>query len=382
MEIYLLVFACTLSHAAYMGSRLTMSLYALDLGANQLAIGMLTALYALSPTLLSVYIGRLADRVGPRLPMLMGTMGTALALLLPPLFPKLATLYITALLIGASFGVFFVTLMGIAGGIGGDINRIRNYALVSIGFACASFLGPLIGGFSIDHFGHLPTFLLLSMFTLISFVILWFRSGFLPPAAKHNVTHGKESVLDLLRVSALGNVFVASGIISTAWDLFQFYMPVYGYAIGLSASAIGIVFGFFALATFFIRIVLPRLIKISSEAEILTYAIFVAAFAFVLFPFFKDVYALGAIAFLLGLGIGCGQPLSMSLIYALSPRERISESAGLRMTINNFTHFVIPLLFGSIGTAFGYFPVFISSFTMLAVVGLLTRRNITLDAGT
>ncbi len=62
---------------------------------------------------------------------------------------------------------------------------------------------------------------------------------------------------------------------------------------------------------------------------------------------------------LLGLGCGCGQPLSMSLIYALSPRGRVSESTGLRVTVNNYGHLVIPLAFGSVGTVFGFFPVFV-----------------------
>jgi len=212
-------------------------------------------------------------------------------------------------------------------------------------------------------------------------LLLWFRSEFLPPAGKHEVADGKQNAFDLWRVPLLRNTFIASGIIQTAWDLFQFYLPVYGYSIGLSASAIGMVLGIFALATFFIRIVLPRLIKKSSEAEILTYAIFVAAFAFVLFPFFKDVYALAAIAFLLGLGCGCGQPVSMSLIYALSPRERVSEATGLRVTVNNFSSLVIPLLFGSIGTLFGYFPVFISNSVMFVAGGLLMRQNITPEPG-
>ena len=379
MAIYLIVLICALNNTAFMGSRVAVSLYALHLGANQMTIGMLIALYALCPLLLAVYVGKLADRIGPRLPMLVGTAGTAVALLLPPLFPGLATLYITALLIGTSFYSFFITLMGIAGGIGGEINRVRNYALVSLGFSGAGFLGPIAAGFSIDHLGHLPTFLLLSMFTFIPLLLLWFRSGFLPPAGKHEVADGKQNAFDLWRVPVLRNAFIASGIISTAWDLFQFYMPVYGYAIGLSASAIGTVLSVFALAAFVIRIFLPRLIKKSSEAEILTYAIFVAAFAFVLFPFFKDVYALAEIAFLLGLGTGCCMPLSMSLIYALSPRKRVSEASGLRATVNNFSHLVIPLFFGSIGAAFGYFPVFISNSAMLVAGGLLMRRNITPD---
>jgi MFS family permease len=152
-------------------------------------------------------------------------------------------------------------------------------------------------------------------------------------------------------------------------------MPVYGHGIGLSASAIGIILGTFALATFVIRSVLPWLIKRTSEVQVLIYAIFVAAFAFTLFPLFSHPVALGAVAFLLGLGVGCGQPMSMSLIYALAPKGRASEAAGVRVTVNNFTHLVIPLLFGTIGTAFGYAPVWLANSALLSVGGWLVRRS-------
>jgi predicted MFS family arabinose efflux permease len=381
MAIYLIVLMCTLNHAGFGGSRVAVSLYALELGTNQFAIGVLMALYGLCPMLLAVSIGKLADRIGPRLPMLLGTAGISIALLLPPLFPGLITLYFSALLLGTSFHFFFVTVTGIAGGIGGAGNRVRNYALVSLGFSGAGFLGSTVAGFSIDHLGHLPTFWLLASFPMAPLLLLCFKSGFLPPAGKQAGKDGPRKALDLWRTPTLRNTFIASGIISSAWDLFQFYLPVYGHSIGLSASAIGIVLGVFALATFVIRIALPRLITMAPEAAILTYAIFVAAVAFALFPFFRSAYALAAIAFLLGLGCGCGQPLSMSLIYALSPQGRTAEATGLRVTVNNFAHLVIPIVFGSVGTAFGFFPVFASNSAMLIAGGFLMRRNNTPQSG-
>jgi hypothetical protein len=37
-------------------------------------------------------------------------------------------------------------------------------------------------------------------------------------------------------------------------------------------------------------------------------------------------------------------------------------------------HLTIPLLFGSIGTAFGYAPVFVSNAALLAAGGILMRK--------
>lgn len=375
MAIYLTLVLIVLNHIAFGGSRVVVSLFALESGATQMQVGFLMALYALCPMLFAIAIGRLADRVGPRLPMLVGSIGLGLALLLTVLWPALATLYVVAFLMGSSFHAFFVTVTGIAGGIGGSENRSRNYALVSLGFSGAGFLGPLIAGFAIDYVGHISAFVLLAAFTVIPVLMLWLRPGFLPGAAKHAGAAATGGVMELWRAPRLRNTFIASGFISAAWDLFNFYLPVYGHGIGLSASVIGIILGVFALATFIIRAALPWLLKRSSEAQILMYAIFVAAGAFTLFPFFANPYALGAVAFLLGLGVGCGQPMSMSLIYSLAPAGRASEAAGLRVTVNNFTHLVIPLAFGTIGTAFGYAPVWLANSVLLSVGGWLVRRG-------
>lgn len=374
MAIHFITLLCVLSHSGFGGGRVAMSLYALDLGASALTIGTLTALYAVFPLLLAVRVGRLADRIGPRVPMLIGTAGVAIGLLLPPLFPGMMALYLSALVLGSTFHFFFITVQGIAGGVGGAEHRARNFALVGMGFSAAGFLGPYLAGLAIDHLGHLRAFFVLAALAAIPTLLMLMRPGLLPAARGHAVAHGPRNARDLWAVPDLRKTFIASGIISSGWDLFQFYFPIYGHALGLSASAIGAVLGVFALATFTIRLLLPPFTRRFSEAQILSAGIFCAAGAFVLLPLFSDVYMLAGVAFLLGLGVGCGQPMSMSLIYALAPTGRAAECAGLRVTVNNFVHLVIPLLFGSIGTAFGYGPVFLSNGALLAAGAILVRR--------
>jgi hypothetical protein len=47
----------------------------------------------------------------------------------------------------------------------------------------------------------------------------------------------------------------------------------------------------------------------------------------------------------------------------------------MRVTINQFTHIVVPILFGSLGTAFGVAPVFFANALILAVGGILNREK-------
>ena len=374
MTIYLIVLINFLNQIGFSGSRVAVSLYALDLGASQFTIGVLVALYALCPVLLSIVIGKFADRVAPRLPMVTGTAGMGLALLLLPVFPGVTVLYVSSLLLGFCHQLYLIPMEAAVGGLGGVQKRAGNYALVGMGHSAANFLGPLVAGFSIDSIGHLQVFLVLASFTVVPALILGLKPRLLPKAAKHAGEDPRGSVLDLWRITDLRNTLIAGSITTSAWDLFQFYLPIYGHSVGLSASAIGTVLGMVSVATFVIRGVLPFLVKRLTEAEILTYSVFTAAFAYVLLPFFVNPYALAAIAFLLGLGVGCAQPMAMSLIYVLTPPSRVAESTGLRKTVGNSMHLLVPLVFGSVGTAFGFATVFMSNSAILAAGGFLIRN--------
>ena len=81
------------------------------------------------------------------------------------------------------------------------------------------------------------------------------------------------------------------------------------------------------------------------------------------------------IAFVLGLGVGSAQPMLMSLIYVLAPAGRTAEAIGLYKTLRSVTHVVIPVFFGSVGTAFGFKTVFLSNAGILAFGGWLQNSS-------
>ena len=378
MSIYLVVLISTISQIGFGGSRVAVSLYALELGANQFTVGVLVALYSLSPMFLSIVIGRVSDRVSPHLPMILGSVMMMVALLIPVAAPGIAMLCVLAFLNGLGHLIFSIPLEAAVGGVGGPQHRARNYALITMGWSIANFLGPLMSGILIDTIGNQRVFWVLALLVALPIPLLWWKPRIWPTVAKPQDDHGKgetnKSVFDLWRIPALRATFIAGAIIGSAQDLFQFYMPVYGHAVGLSASAIGAVLGMVALAAFVIRAAIPFLAKKLTEATILTAAIFISATAYLLLPFFVNAYALAVIAFLLGLGVGCAQPMIMSLLYVLAPSGRIAEAIGLYKTLRSVTHVVIPIFFGSVGTAFGFKTVFLSNSGLLAFGGYLQSK--------
>lgn len=87
--------------------------------------------------------------------------------------------------------------------------------------------------------------------------MLWLNRPALPRAGERRADAGTGRVADLLRRGPLRRVFIASGLLNMAWDLYAFVIPIYGSRISLSASTIGMVMGSFAIATFAVRLLLP-----------------------------------------------------------------------------------------------------------------------------
>jgi MFS family permease len=91
---------------------------------------------------------------------------------------------------------------------------------------------------------------------------------------------------------------------------------------------------------------------------LITSAMTLAGTAYLLFPFVQSVPLLIALSFVLGLGLGASQPVIMALLYESSPRGRQGEAVGIRTTMLNGSHTLIPLASGAISAALGMTPVF------------------------
>src|SRR5947208_14499099 len=123
------------NHVVLAGSRIAVSLDALDHGANAATVGVLLALYAVLPALFAISAGRLADRIGVRRPMLVGSCGIAVGAVLPSIFPGVSSLFFTAVLIGVSFMTFQVAAQYATGEMGGPTRRVRNFGLLAVGYS-------------------------------------------------------------------------------------------------------------------------------------------------------------------------------------------------------------------------------------------------------
>jgi len=384
MSIWVAMFMVVCNMLAMKGSKILITLFSIELGAPQIVIGVLIALYSLFPMILAIYAGKLTDRLGARWPMVAGSCGIAFGLTLPYLFPHTAALYLQAALVGAGHVFYNISMQNMIGGIGNKEDRTRNFTNFGLAMATGSFIGPLVAGVSIDHVGYVYTYLILAASPLVTALIMGFRKQETPGLPHSDETAGKKQEEEasgsrpfelFFANRPLRRVLITGAVLLTGIDLFQFYMPIYGHHIGLSASQIGIVLGTFSAAAFIVRIWMPAIVKRVGAERVLVISMFAAATTYLAGPFITQMVLLCVICFILGLGTGCGQPLSLSLIYERAPGGRSGEALGLRATLNNFTHMVTPLMFGAMGSAFGVTFVFLFNSLMLAGGGLIIRRK-------
>jgi MFS family permease len=362
------------NHVVLAGSRIAVSLDALDGGANAATVGLLLALYAVLPALFAIPAGRLADRIGVRRPMLAGSCGLAVGAALPSLFPGLPSLFVTAVLIGASFMTFQVATQYATGEMGGAERRVRNFGLLALGYSTSSIVGPLLVGFGIDHGGFRTTFALLALLPLVPVFVLGTDRLALPGPHPAHETHPLSRALDLVTHVELRRVFAINALMSMAWELHTIFVPIYGNSIGLSASMIGLILAAFASATFTVRLAMPLIARWLTEHQVLTAALFIAGAVYIAFPFSRNVATLMTLSFCLGIGLGSGQPMVMALLHSHAPPGRMGEAAGVRMSLINSMAVAVPLAFGAFGSAFGLAPVLWSAGVCLTTGGWLTRR--------
>jgi MFS family permease len=353
-----------------------MSLFAIDLGASPVTIGVLYAMYSMFPILLSYYAGRIADRFGFRLPVMLASCGAIASLTLPYFFPSLATLFVSATISGMC-NIFYVVAVQHAVGAHGDgTERTRNYSIFSICIGVTSLAGPVFTGFAIDGIGYRATFLFLAALPALTvLMLLLLHPAVLPRRLHPERRSARRGMLDLLANVRLRRLLIATAFLETGMEVFTFLMPIYGHSIGLSASQIGLVMGSFALALMLVRTVMPALVRHSSEERVFSLSMLVAGAACVGLSFAASLTPLLAMSFVLGLGAGCGAPLSMVLAYNRSPEGRAGEAIGLRQMVNKSMEASMPIALGFLSATLGFMPVYWIGALILAVGGWLMHGD-------
>lgn len=372
MPLYFIYVVTLINAVGQFALMIVVSLFALKLGAGPVTVGLLGGSSALFPTVLAVHAGRWVDRNGAKWPMTGGALALLIAGLAPGLVPGLPALFISGLLTGVAIILVNLGAQNLVGLLSTQETRARAFSNYTLIIASASFLGPLLGGFAIDHIGHEKTFLFLSVFGLVDTALLFAFAGKLLPGGTRVAGKPTGGIRTLMKDPVVRRMLVVGMLVNAGINVYQVYMPVYGVSIHLSASTIGIILAMNSTAAFISRFGLPQLIRRLGENRLLAYCFMMGTIGLALIPLFESPWMLGLISFFFGLGMGCGQPIVIIMMFSNSRDGRSGESLGLKFAVNQLVKLVGPVMFGAIAAVGGLLAMFWSNAALMAVGGKMS----------
>jgi len=351
-------------HATMAGVRMAAPLQALRDGHSAWSVGVLLALYAAAPVLLSLPAGRMADRLGYHRPVRIAVglalFGAVLAVLSTVVDGTLSfgVLCVSAAFVGSGANMGLIVIQRTAGqAVRDSTERVRMFSWLGIAPSLSNVIGPVAAGLMIDAGGFRAAYLLLLALPLVT----WICARRIPreaPRAARPHDEATPSARDLLALAGMKRLLGVNWLLSACWDVHAFAVPILGFQRGFSAATIGLILGTFTLAISAVRLLIPLIAHRMHETKVLRGAMLATGAVFALYPLAHSPWVMGGCAVLLGLSLGAVQPMIMSTLHQLTPQGRHGEAIALRSMVMNLSSTAMPLVFGAAGTALGAAALF------------------------
>ncbi len=374
--------------------------YAETFGATPLLIGILVASFAAASLVGAPLMGRLSDRYGRRLILLLSVAGTFTGYVLLGLAQPLGTFLANAF--GSQnvntfiIGILFLSRMidGLTGGnitvaqayisdVTDEKNRSRGFGVIGIAFGLGFIIGPAVGGFLSQWGYNVPAFAAASVALINLISIFFFLPESLPKENRVSLPDQDRRAVSLnaltnaLKRPKVGPLLWVRFFLMMAFSMFQIVFALLAQRrLDLNTQTTGLILMFIGLYAVIVQGVGIRILtKRFEDGKLIVMSLwlmFIGYAGWAITP--NHMIMLLAILPLVGGGWIANTILASSISKAVTPEE-IGGMLGVSTSVENVTRVVSPaiggLLFGSVGMwALGVF----SAVMILMAIWLAYQR--------
>jgi len=351
----------------------TFSLYAEDLGASVVFIGLLTSMTGLAGLLSSVPIGDASDRVGRTRVLTFEMSGFALAMALFAIAPGPVFLIPGRLLLGAAMVASFWIAAAYLGDIVTPSERGLAFGLLTTSMGLGFAIGPLVGGLVADRIDVRAAYVLGALVGTVGVgVVIFVLRGRQPSVVR--AQRPRLSVRESLRVgrerkliaAGIANVLTAiafGGAVAT-------FFPLYCRELGFSDAEIGTMFAIRALASTCVRLPSGALTGVLGSRQVVLGAIAIEAIAIAGIGTAESHGALLGWLVLEGIGFGAFLASAQSYMAENTVESTRGAAIGFYSMTGGIGNTLAPLVLGVVADVFGLATVFYAS-SAAVVVGLV-----------
>ena len=349
-------------HSGITGLRVVGPLLLLDAGGSVAQVGVMIACFAVGPVAIAWWVGGRVDALGYRPPMRVALVLAAAALSVAGLatafegLVRFSMLCVSGAVGGAAANTGLITLQRTAARMARDAAALRGtFAWVGIAPSASNVAGPLAAGLLFDLVGARGALVGLLTFPLLAALIA--RAARPPDPPTRSATTSRGTPLELLRNPTVRRMLVIDALITGGWDAHTFLVPTLGHARGLSATAIGVIYGLFGTGVVAVRATIPWFAHRMREPVVLAVSMVATATLFALYALGESAVFMGACAFALGMTIGLSQPMVLSVLHQSVAAPHRGSVIALRTMSVNLNAVMLPVALGAALAAVGAAPL-------------------------
>ncbi|WP_035280214.1 MFS transporter [Brevibacterium album] len=388
--LWTLVLAAVLTQTGLNLFRPVTSYKLLDLGADPVLIGFVTAAYALLPLVIALPLGRLADRtLRLRHIMALGALLLAAGGALMAGTASVALVFIGSVLLGLGHLLFTIAGQTSIARFVPPEHLDRGFGYFTAAFSVGQLIGPLLAGAVLGGHAHAEQIALalwmgagsaaLAVVLLAAAAAVRSRrarggGGAEAPGAVNGgeaaeaetdpeadaasaetaASPGRPSARAVLRVPGVRSQIFASLALLVMIDLLTAYLPLVGEHAGVAPATIGLLLAARSLASIASRVLLEPLARRFSRNTLVTASALGAGVALALPPLLMDhLWAAAVLMLLGGFFLGLGQPLSMSLVTQAVPASWRGTALATRLMGNRLGQVAFPAGAGLLAAPLG-----------------------------
>jgi MFS family permease len=303
-----------------------MSLYASELGAGVGTVGLIISLYSIANTPANILFGRLVDRFGYKLLLVIGLLGDAAGMFLYSLCRLPVHLILVRILHGVTGGIVGPSTMSAASYLGGESRQGRSMAFYGMSLASATLVGYGLSGILASRFDYDVVFYIgAGLLVMGAFLSLSLPGKRYKSPENQSETTGEGW-------SQIGTLLKREGLISPFCTVFAQYftfgsvvtlLPLYIKNLGMDALHVGMLLASFAIMFIIVQLPVSRLSDRFGRLWIIIFGLALGIISLVIIPSATAFAWLAVLMLVYGAAFGAIFPsISAMVTENTSPGER------------------------------------------------------------
>lgn len=381
--------ACAvLTQAALNLSRPSVTYRVIGLGGDALAVGLVTAAFAVLPLAVAMPLGRLTDRMrGLSLVVSAGCLLMGGGAFLMSTTETVLALAVASAVLGLGQLTFMVGAQAMVGRWSPDSMLDRGFGWFTAAVAFGQLFGPLIaGGLLGDASGSelaeasraafwVAGGLALLPLPLVALIARRTRSLRRSRTPRSELPPVERSLALIRRPGVAAGMYASLALLATV-DVLLAYLPLIGERNGIAPSMVGVLLALRSVGTILSRLLLDRMLRLWDHAQLVVWSAAGAAVALAFVPIPWVGFAGMAAALLIGgFLLGVGQPLTMSMLARAVPHNARSSVLALRMVANRVGQVGVPSVAGVVAASSGAAGAWWLSCGLLLSAAVVSRRS-------